>query len=153
MKKNVRSFRDLVAWQRGMKLVRVVYWATRRMPREERYSLTAQMRRAAVSVPSNIAEGYARQSRRDYIKHLRIARGSLAELSTQLELTVSMKMIPPDQHLNELIREEEVILQSLIMSLERKTVHEQKSLNPSVPQSLSPFPCTRFPPRTPPSTT
>ena len=133
MKKQVRSFRNLIAWQRAMELVRAVYRATRRMPREERFGLTAQMRRAAVSVPSNIAEGYAGQSGGNYIRHLRIARGSLAELSTQVDLAVSMEMIPLDQQLGELMREEERILQALIMSLERKKAHEQKPLSPSVP--------------------
>ena len=133
MKKKLRSFRDLIAWQRGMELVRAVYMVTRRMPREERFGLTAQMRRAAVSVPSNIAEGYAGQSGGNYIRHLRIARGSLAELSTQVDLAVSMEMIPPDQQLSELMREEERILQALIKSLESKTVCKQKPLSASVP--------------------
>ena len=133
MKKQVRSFRNLIAWQRGMELVRAVYLVTQRMPREERFGLTTQMRRAAVSVPSNIAEGYARQSTRDYIKYLRIARGSLAELSTHVDLAMSMEMISLDQHLGELIREEERILQALIKSLESKTMCKQKPLSASVP--------------------
>ena len=120
----VRTFRDLIAWQRGMELARAVYHATRRMPASERFGLTSQMRRAAVSIPSNIAEGHGRESRLDYLKHLRIARGSLAELSTQYELVASLQMIPPDQHLAELINEEDRILQALIRSLEQKQARQ-----------------------------
>ena len=120
----VRTFRDLIAWQRSMELAQVVYKATARMPDSKRFGLTSQMRRAAVSIPSNIAEGHGRQSRLDYLKHLRIARGSLAELSTQYELTMNLQMIPPDQHLTELINEEDRILQALIRSLEQKQARQ-----------------------------
>src|SRR4051794_18481036 len=85
----VRTFRDLIAWQRGMELARVLYSATVRMPPKEQFGLTNQMRRAAVSIPSNIAEGHARQSRQEYIRFLKMSRGSLAELSTQVELAIS----------------------------------------------------------------
>ena len=73
-----------------------------------------------VSIPSNIAEGHARQTRGDYLKHLRIARGSLAELSTQHELALNLKRIGPDQSLTDLLNEEDRILQALIRSLENK---------------------------------
>ena len=135
----VNSFRDLFAWQRGMELARATYQATQEMPGEERFGLTSQMRRAAVSVPSNVAEGYARQTRPDYLKYLRIARGSLAELTTQLELAVSMNMIPHDQRLDELVREEERILQALIMSLERKARMERNRKRTHVQHPLSPL--------------
>src|SRR5688572_6107760 len=79
----IRTHRDLIAWQRGMTLSKEIYTATRAMPEDERFGLTNQMRRAAVSVPSNIAEGYALETRKSYLRHLRISRGSLAELSTQ----------------------------------------------------------------------
>src|SRR5436853_3410696 len=116
----VRTFRDLIAWQRGMELARVLYSATARMPPKEQFGLTNQMRRAAVSIPSNIAEGHARQSRQEYIRFLKVSRGSLAELSTQVELATSLKMLPANQQLEELIREEDRILQGLIVSLEKK---------------------------------
>lgn len=78
----VLSFRDLEVWQRGMDLVIAVYHATEVLPQSERYGLTSQMRRAAVSIPSNIAEGHARRSDGAYLNHLRIALGSQAELLT-----------------------------------------------------------------------
>jgi four helix bundle protein len=115
----VKTYRDLIAWQRGMELARAVYRATRKMPADERFGLTMQMRRAAVSIPSNIAEGHARQSRTDYLRFLRVARGSLAELSTQTELARSMELIKSEPHLTDLLLEEDRILQGLIVSLEK----------------------------------
>jgi four helix bundle protein len=79
----IKSYKDLKVWQLGMGLVEGVYRLTRGFPREEIYGLSAQMRRAAISVPSNVAEGHAR-STREYLHHLSIALGSLAELETQL---------------------------------------------------------------------
>ncbi|MGC9454689.1 MAG: four helix bundle protein [Phycisphaerae bacterium] len=80
----IRSYRDLVAWQKGMDLVEMIYELTSKYPDRERYGLTSQSRRSAVSVPANIAEGYARRSRKDYIRFLDIARGSANELETEL---------------------------------------------------------------------
>jgi four helix bundle protein len=116
----VRTFRDLVAWQRSMELAEAIYAATTRMPPDERFGLTNQLRRAAVSVPSNIAEGHGRQSRADYIRFLRTARGSVSEVSTQLELANRLRMLPPDQQLSDLVAEVARILQALIRSLEAK---------------------------------
>ncbi|USO00423.1 MAG: four helix bundle protein [Phycisphaeraceae bacterium] len=113
----VKTFRDLVAWQRGMALARAVYQATGGMPDGERFGLTNQMRRAAVSIPSNIAEGYGRESRPDLVKFLRIARGSLNELATQHELATSLGMIEPEGEVPELIEETDRVLQALIRSL------------------------------------
>ncbi len=103
-----------------MELTRELYRSTHQMPAEERFGLTNQMRRAAVSIPSNIAEGYARQSLVDYIRFLKTSRGSLAELATQVELATSMKMMPLTPKLVSLLEETDRILQFLIMSLERK---------------------------------
>lgn len=79
-----RSYRELVAWRKAMKFVTAIYEATQAFPREERYGLTNQLRRAAVSVPSNIAEGQARFSPKEFHHFLTIARGSLVEIETQL---------------------------------------------------------------------
>ena len=113
----IRTYRDLIAWQKGMKLSKAIYTATRRMPEEERFGLTSQMPRAAVSVPSNIAEGYALESHKAYLKHLRTARGSLAELSTQWELAVDMAMIRPDTEIQALLAETDRVLQGLIRAV------------------------------------
>ncbi|HUI25525.1 MAG TPA: four helix bundle protein [Candidatus Kryptonia bacterium] len=80
----VRNYSELIAWQKAMDLVEAVYQATQRFPREELYGLTAQIRRTAVSVPSNIAEGEGRKSRKEFLHHLSIAYGSLRELETQV---------------------------------------------------------------------
>ena len=80
------SYRDLIAWKKAMVLVEEIYCATEVFPREERYGLMSQLRRAAVSVPSNIAEGQARYSRREFHHFLNNARGSLAEVETQIVL-------------------------------------------------------------------
>jgi four helix bundle protein len=86
----VKSFRDLEVWRLGLDLAETVYRCTAAFPKIETYGLAAQMRRAAVSVPSNIAEGRARNSSKEFLQYLSIARGSLAELETQLELAVRL---------------------------------------------------------------
>jgi four helix bundle protein len=94
------------------------------MPQEERFGLTNQMRRAAISIPSNIAEGHARQSRLDYLKFLRTSRGSLAELMTQAEISWELKLMPTDHAIASLLEEVDRILQALIRSLELKQESE-----------------------------
>ncbi|HEX8220640.1 MAG TPA: four helix bundle protein [Chloroflexia bacterium] len=80
----IRSYRDLIAWQKAMDLVEHIYVGTRNWPKAELYGLTNQVQRAAVSVPSNIAEGQGRTSTKEFLHHLSIARGSLFEVETQL---------------------------------------------------------------------
>ena len=87
------SYRDLVAWQKSMKLAKLIYKATASFPSDERFGLTAQMRRAAVSIPSNIAEGQARFSKREFQHFLRNAKGSLAELETQITLAAELEFL------------------------------------------------------------
>jgi four helix bundle protein len=82
---DVSSYRDLIAWQKGMDLVCVAYDETKLLPPEERFGLIAQMRRAVISIPSNVAEGWGRHFGADYVRHLQMARGSTYELSTQAE--------------------------------------------------------------------
>ena len=86
MSGDVRSYRDLLVWQKGMDLAEQVYRLSRTWPKEEIYGLTSQVRRAAASIPANIAEGYGRQSGASYSQFLKIARGSLKELETHLLL-------------------------------------------------------------------
>ena len=87
------GYRDLKVWERAMELAAAVYVATDLMPDTERYGLISQMQRSAVSVASNIAEGHSRTHKGDFLKHLSYARGSLAELETQLEISVRVKRL------------------------------------------------------------
>jgi four helix bundle protein len=82
----MRSFRDLRVWQGAMDLVEMVYKVSVAFPRHETYGLTSQVRRAAISVPSNIAEGHSRRHTKEYLNFLSVAQGSLAELQTQIEI-------------------------------------------------------------------
>ena len=86
----VDSFRDLDVWQKALDLAELVYRLSARFPPPEQFGLRAQMRRAAVSVSSNIAEGTGRFSTRDYARHVSIARGSVAEIESQLEVAVRL---------------------------------------------------------------
>src|SRR3989344_5175961 len=86
----ISSYRQLIGWQKSVALATHIYSLTRNFPQEECYGLLSQMRRAAVSIPSNIAEGRSRNSRKDFIQFLHIALGSVAELETQLELSKNL---------------------------------------------------------------
>lgn len=85
-----QSYKDLVVWQKGIALAKVVYRLTQRFPSAEKFGLIAQMRRAAVSVPSNLAEGQARHTTGEFIQFISHAEGSVAELETQLILSVEL---------------------------------------------------------------
>jgi four helix bundle protein len=86
-----RSYKDLVVWQKGIALAKLVYQLTKNFPSEEKFGLVAQMRRAAVSIPSNIAEGQARHTTGEFIQFILHAEGSVAELDTQLILSIELK--------------------------------------------------------------
>jgi four helix bundle protein len=94
----ITTHEDLVAWQKAMGLARSAYAATKTFPKEEVFGLTSQIRRAAVSVPANIAEGAARGTTKEFLQFLMIARGSLAELSTLLALARDLGYIQSHQH-------------------------------------------------------
>jgi four helix bundle protein len=89
-----KSHKDLIVWQLGMELVVSCYELTGALPRDERFGLIAQMRRAAISVPANLAEGHARRSRPAYANHVSIALGSQAELETLVELCRRLRLCP-----------------------------------------------------------
>jgi four helix bundle protein len=91
MKTSTRSYKDLVVWQKGIALAKVVYRITRGFPTEEKFGLVAQMRRAAVSIPSNIAEGQARHTTGEFVQFISHAERSLAELDTQLILSLELQ--------------------------------------------------------------
>lgn len=118
----INSFRDLIVWQKSMQLVVGIYEITKKMPIEEKYGLTNQLRRAVVSVPSNIAEGWGRKSRGHYVQFLRIASGSLCETDTQLELAVRLSYFQEKDvvTLKGQLLEMEKMLRSLISKLELK---------------------------------
>jgi four helix bundle protein len=86
-----RSYKDLVVWQKGIALAKLVYQLTKNFPSEEKFGLVAQMRRAAVSIPSNIAEGQARHTTGEFIQFISHAEGSVAELDTQVILSTELK--------------------------------------------------------------
>jgi len=93
-----KPHRDLRVWQQAMDLVIEIYDATKQFPSEEKFGLTSQMRRCAVSIPSNIAEGAAKSSQSDYARFLTIAVGSVAELDTQLELAKRLSFLSEENH-------------------------------------------------------
>jgi four helix bundle protein len=91
MKTSTRSYKDLVVWQKGIGLAKIIYRITQGFPTQERFGLVTQMRRAAVSIPSNVAEGQARHTTGEFIQFISHAEGSLAELDRQLLLAVELQ--------------------------------------------------------------
>ncbi len=116
----MRDHRDLEVWQRAMDLAADIYRATEHFPPSERYGLCAQMRRAAVSIPSNIAEGAARRTTRDFLAFAHIARGSLAELETQVLLAIRIGLQLDAQAWPQRMNEVGRLMNGLIRSLRDK---------------------------------
>jgi four helix bundle protein len=87
------TFRNLLVWQKSMDLVTKIYTSTQQFPKEELFGLTSQIRRSAISIPSNIAEGYGRDSNKEYLRFLNIAISSLFEMQTQLEIAKNINYI------------------------------------------------------------
>ena len=118
----VRNYRELIAWQKAMDLVEQVYQATKQFPREELYGLTSQLRRAVVSMPSNIAEGQGRSSTKEFQNFLSIAHGSLREVETQLLIAQRLDYLTNDQltPLMELAAEVSRLTNGLLNSLASK---------------------------------
>ena len=117
----LRNFKELKVWQKSYKVCLDIYTTTKGFPRDELYGLSSQIRRAAVSVPSNIAEGYGRKTTPDYIRCLYIAYGSNCELETQILLSGDLNYINPAKlrNLKGSIGEVERMLKALIKSLEK----------------------------------
>ena len=107
-------FRRLIVWQKAMELVHKVYQVSKNFPADERYALTDQLRRAVVSIPSNIAEGCGRASNKDYAHFLAMARGSLYETSVQLQIAQDLGYIDDCDSCNELLQETGRMLTSLM---------------------------------------
>jgi four helix bundle protein len=93
----VQSYKDLEVWQKSINMVTMVYAMTKQFPKEELYTLTSQIRRSAISIPSNIAEGRGKRSTRDFMRFLNIAYGSAAELETQLIIGKNLGYVSPEQ--------------------------------------------------------
>ena len=121
-----KPHKKLKVWQLGMEIVMDVYKLTESFPEGEKYGLTSQMRRCAVSIPSNIAEGAARNTKKEFVNFLHIAQGSLAELETQLEISLRLKLIGKDFWvvLDSKLLEEDKMLSGLILSIKRQGVRE-----------------------------
>ena len=93
----IKSFKELRMWQKGIEIVKDIYMLTSKFPKEEIYGLTAQMRRSAISIPSNIAEGFKRSFPKEYKQFLHISLGSAAELETQLVIAIELGFISDDE--------------------------------------------------------
>ena len=121
-REKTQSYKDLFVYQKSYELALEVYKITAGFPREETYGLVSQARRAAVSIPSNIAEGYQRGSRKEYVQFLNIAYGSAAELETQLSLAHDLEMLAEDGYTRVIGLWQEVskLLFTMIRSLRRK---------------------------------
>ena len=120
----LRSFRDLIVWQKAMRLARETYCLVKLLPMEERYALSDQMRRAAVSIPSNIAEGQSRHTKTEFIQFLHIAKGSNSELMTQFLLCLDFEYLKKEeiQKVMNLCTEIDGLLGGLIKSLKTNLV-------------------------------
>lgn len=116
------AHRKLIAWQESMKMVELVYELTRSFPHEERFALSHQLRRSAISVPSNIAEGAARNSAKELLHYVGIANGSLAELDTQLEIAARLGYAGDLQA----IEQQSARLGKLLVSLRRALVQRAR---------------------------
>ena len=130
----VQSYKELLAYQKSYALVMAVYAVTKGFPGEELYGLSSQMRRCAVSIPSNIAEGYMRGTK-EYTHYLRVALGSAAELDTQLSLAKDLGYLTPDKH-SQLTADLEEILKLLRTYLNKLTAHTNTIREDPTPYDL-----------------
>lgn len=117
----IKSYRDLKIWRKGIDLVKETYFLCETLPNEERYGIQSQMKRAAVSIPCNIAEGYGRKSTKNYAQFVRTARGSLYELETQLIICMELDLIKQEQHdkLSKILTEEAKMINAFIKAISK----------------------------------
>ena len=118
----MNNFRELKVWQKAMNLVTSIYINTSKFPQNEQFELTSQIRRSSVSIPSNIAEGFGRNTQNEFIRFLRISIGSLFELQTQLEISNNLNFITSEKFNNMLSESIEIekMLKALIKSIQNK---------------------------------
>jgi len=114
----LKSYKELIVWQKSIKLVKEIYKLTGQFPKSEMFGLSAQMRRATVSIPSNIAEGYSRKNTKEYLQFLRISYGSGAELETQMIIAKDLYPKSDYKTADSLIEEVMKMLNSMIQKLE-----------------------------------
>lgn len=116
----VKSYRDLEVWQKSVALVTEIYLLTKNFPSDEKFGLTNQIRRAAVSVPSNIAEGSERKSTQDFIRFVNIAAGSIAEVQTQLIIAENLCYLKTNDEIKQEIASIQAMLNALRSALQKK---------------------------------
>ena len=122
----INSYRNLIVWQKSVALVTDIYTLTKSFPQEEKFGIVSQLNRASVSIPSNIAEGWGRESSKNYLQFLRISRGSLMEKETLLEISKNLNYINDSEFkvISDNIEEVSKILQGLIKSIQQKRGQE-----------------------------
>lgn len=124
--KKIRTHKDLDVWKKSIELAQEIYRFTKNFPQEEIYGLTSQIRRSIISVPSNIAEGAARRTTKEFIQFLSYAAGSLAEVETQLILSSKVGYLKNKEDVFGDVEDVKKMLGGLIKSLERKTNHKSQ---------------------------
>lgn len=119
----ISSYKGLIVWQKSINLVTMIYEVTRCLPDEERFGLTSQIRRSAISIPSNIAEGYGRGSTKSYLQFLSIARGSLFELETQIHIAKGLQFLSEENSssITKLISEIGRMINSLMIKIKNSS--------------------------------
>lgn len=137
----ISSYRELEVWQHAMGLARSIYQLSNAFPAHELYGLTSQLRRCAVSIPSNIAEGHGRRTTKDYLRHLRIAHGSLAEAETQILLAIDFSYVAASHAQEPFMLAERTgrMLNGLIASLEKKLSSPFPDSHFPIPQEAAPL--------------
>ena len=120
MEEHIKSYKDLEVWKVSMELATLVYDVTKKLPDEEKYGLSSQIRRAVISVPSNIAEGASRKNTKEFIHYLYISNGSLSELETQIELAERLTYIEHSDKIFQKIKHIRKMLMNLIKALKNK---------------------------------
>jgi four helix bundle protein len=123
----INTYKDLIVWQKSVALVTSIYALTRTFPQEEKFGIVSQLNRASISIPSNIAEGWGRESAKNYLQFLRISRGSLMETETLLEISKNLGLIKNNDFsdITNQIQEVSKILQGLIKSIQLKIKSSQ----------------------------
>ncbi len=121
MNSAVKSYKDLLVWQKGIQIVKEVYLICQNFPKEEIYGLQSQIKRSSISIPSNIAEGWGRNYTKSYVQFLNYSRGSLLELETQMIISKELDFVSEEQFvkIQDLITEESKMLNAFIKSIDK----------------------------------